>query len=75
MGHPSDGDAADRARLKAERMPSSPHNLRALCWKSVCTQAQVFRKNCVNSSANAQQKGRSGRPFAKFLMEIFRYKF
>jgi hypothetical protein len=75
MGHPSDGDAADRARLKAERTPSSPDNLRTLCWKSVCAQGQVFRKNCVNSSANAQQKGRSRAPFRKFLMEIFRYKF
>jgi hypothetical protein len=32
----------------------------------VCAHAQVFRKNCVNSSANDQQKGRPQAPFPKF---------
>jgi hypothetical protein len=32
---------------------------------SVCADAQVFRKNCVNSSVNDQQKGRWKAPFSK----------
>src|SRR6202000_3573516 len=31
--------------------------LRAPHWQSVCRGQQVFRKNCVNSSINTQQKG------------------
>src|SRR5580698_10647866 len=31
--------------------------LRAPHWQSVCAGQQVFRKNCVNSSINTQQKG------------------
>jgi len=49
------------------------HNVRRSLEIRLCAGAS-FQKNCVNSSANAQQKGRRG-PFRKFLMEIFRYKF
>jgi hypothetical protein len=45
------------ARLKKQPVPSPRSKLRPPRWKSVCGRAQVFRKNCVNSSANAQQKG------------------
>jgi hypothetical protein len=38
--------------------PSAPGTLGSSRWKSVCTHAQVFGENCINSSANNQQKGR-----------------
>src|ERR1700736_5871473 len=38
-------------------------DLRRPRLKSLCSQAQVFRKNCFNSSANDRQKRRPKAPF------------
>src|SRR5436305_2100683 len=49
--------------------------LQAPRWQSVCSRGQVFRKNCNNSSANAQQKGRQQAPFLNFIVAAFAASF
>src|ERR1700682_8353 len=50
------------ARIENGKAPAHSANLAQPRWKSVCAGMQVFRKNCVNCSANAQQKRRPKAP-------------
>jgi hypothetical protein len=72
MGHRVICDAAFPARMKCNTRRHFRMTLRPPRWQSVCSDAQVFRKNWINSSANAQQKRR---PTGRLLEYRFRDKF